>query len=238
MFLLSGHLLGIASEARDRAAEAVKAAPDNPTKDATVALIMAAAASEGFSNEAAALVQAARRAPPDRYQLTPQLEVFADALTELEEGKGSIRLKYLMASFTLSGRTFDKGAQPYQDFGLLVNLRDYHMHLKPRDAFVMKGGTLELDQPGFVDALMNRGLAWADPPGTRIIASWLNRLQTDRMAAWAWSEEQVAAAPTPASPAREAPGPAARRSCEQDDRIATLSARAARGEPLFEENQR
>src|SRR5712664_3355759 len=52
-----------------------------------------------------------------------------------EEAHDSLPLKYLIASQTLSGSAFKKGEKTYQDFAILVHLRNDLMHVKPRDAF-------------------------------------------------------------------------------------------------------
>jgi hypothetical protein len=54
MYSLSGQLLGIASQARDRANETVEANPAATPSDATVAIIFSAAATEAFINEVSA----------------------------------------------------------------------------------------------------------------------------------------------------------------------------------------
>ena len=94
-------------------------------------------------------------------------------------------LKYLMASQTLSGTTFDKGANPYQDFATLVNLRNDLMHLKPRDTFLEPGNgqTLTIQPPKYIRALQQRGLAHTPPEMVNI--SWFHMIQKDAMAGWA-----------------------------------------------------
>src|SRR5439155_18734314 len=91
--------------------------------------------------------------------LSLPLHAFADALQEIEESRGSLSLKYLIASQTLSGATFDKGSNPYQDFAILINLRNDLMHLKPRDSFLQpENGPLEIQPPRYIKGLQQRGL--------------------------------------------------------------------------------
>jgi hypothetical protein len=143
MFLLSSHLLGIAYDARDRAVETAKASPDDTHRDATVAIILSAAAAEGFINEASALVsQMSKPGGVLPYKVTPQMAAFGSVLKDLEEGRASPRAKYLAASWLLSGQPFDEGRNPFQDFATLIRLRDDLMHLKPKDSFRMEGGPL------------------------------------------------------------------------------------------------
>ena len=108
---------------------------------------------------------------------------FADAWDEIERHHGSIRLKYLVASQTLSNIMFDKGKNPFQDFDLLFKLRDGHMHLKPQDTEPVKEGTVYVTKPpGYIQALTTRGLASKVEAGVSM--SWLNRVQTAEMADW------------------------------------------------------
>jgi hypothetical protein len=50
------------------------------------------------------------------------LSDLASILEEIETNRGSIQLKYLWTKKILTGTTYDKGAQPYQDFDLLCRL--------------------------------------------------------------------------------------------------------------------
>jgi hypothetical protein len=93
-------------------------------------------------------------------------------------------LKYLIASQTLSGIMFNKGTNPFQDFALLITLRNDLMHLKPKDQLEQADdGTPSLRAPGYITSLQQRGLAQA--VDQRVMMSWFNILQTPEMAAWA-----------------------------------------------------
>jgi hypothetical protein len=166
--------------------------PEMFASDATVAIIMAAAAAEGFINELADVVQAEEGAPAN-YFVLPGLSTFTRAHEQLEKAHGRTTDKYLAASECL-GRRFDRGGQPYQDFATLMRLRDVHMHLRNLD----RDGPVEIpsgEEPiitilppegriGFIRGLQQRGLTWkADE--AQFGASWLTLLQTKEMADWA-----------------------------------------------------
>jgi hypothetical protein len=186
MFVHSGFLWRTACEARDRAVVAVRENPQVWPADTIVSIVLAAAAAEAFINELTELVALQRDAAYRRTNpISPSLRAFADALQAIEESHGSLVLKYLMASQTLSGSTFDKGCNPYQDFATLINLRNDLMHLKPRDTFLepVDGLPGSIQPPRYIKGLQQRGLAHTPPKPVGM--SWLNMLQTAQMSVWA-----------------------------------------------------
>jgi hypothetical protein len=186
LFVHSGFLWGTACEARDRAVVAVRENAQVWPADTIVSIVLAAATTEAFINELTELVALQRDAAHRRTNpISLPLRAFADALQEIEESRGSLALKYLIASQTLSGSTFDRGANPYQDFATLINLRNDLMHLKPRDTFLEPDNGLPgvIQPPRYIRGLQQRGLAHTPPEGVGM--SWLNMLQTAQMAVWA-----------------------------------------------------
>jgi hypothetical protein len=182
----SGLLWLTACQARDRALFASRDSAQVWPSDTIVCIVLAAATTEAFINELTDLVALQRDAAYRRTNpISVPLRAFADALQEIEEARGSLTLKYLIASQTLSGCTFDKGCNPYQDFDTLVKLRNDLMHLKPRDAFVEPedGGPFRVQPPRYIKSLQQRGLGHIPPAGVSI--SWVNILQTAQMAVWA-----------------------------------------------------
>jgi hypothetical protein len=95
-------------------------------QDALVAVLFSAATLEAFMSQA---VHAAEQWA----HLHPRIKAFADFLAELDEREvgASLKAKYNMAHWVLCGQPFDKGRSPYQDFDLLVDLRNLVIHLKP-----------------------------------------------------------------------------------------------------------
>ncbi|MGB2985248.1 MAG: hypothetical protein WBE26_05140, partial [Phycisphaerae bacterium] len=99
----------------------------------------------------------------------------AAALEEVESSRGSVKLKYLMAKTILSGRPYDKGRQPWQDFDLLFSIRDAIVHNKPQK--------MGQDTHKIVAALASRGLCERETPTVK--SSWLSRITTRSVARWA-----------------------------------------------------
>jgi len=58
-----------------------------------------------------------------------------------EESHAPIESKYHLASLVLTGHVFDKGVQPFQDFKILVDLRNLVVHTKPGEAIRQKEPT-------------------------------------------------------------------------------------------------
>lgn len=193
MYAHSGSIWRTACQARNRAAAAVEENSETWPEDTIVAIVLAAAATEAFINELAESIAIHRDSPyRPSDSISAQTRACADALQEIEESRGSLTLKYLIASQTLSGSTFEKGTNPYQDFVTLIKLRNDLMHLRPQDSFLdpkegMPG--LILEPPKYIKALQQRGLARTPPHGKGGI-SWFNLLQTREMAAWACETAQ------------------------------------------------
>jgi hypothetical protein len=103
-------------------------------RDPLTAIVFSAATLEAFINEAAML--AAQR-PNPHFSPTPppSVRIFADLLDEVERSRGSIQLKFLLAKSIFTGESYNKGTQPYQDFDLLIRLRNELVHLRPKENF-------------------------------------------------------------------------------------------------------
>ena len=184
-FIHSLYVLELAYEVRDRARDLAARDPSKSANDATAALLLAAAAIEGFINEI--MVVGPQRTMPMEVaeQVGYERYVAASRVVEvIERGRGPTELKYMMASQVLSGRMFDKGSAPFQDVMTLFDLRNMIMHLKvvPQNVQVIKtsdGDRVSSEMPGKIRTLQTRGLA------RNVKGSWFAVLQTYEMAAWA-----------------------------------------------------
>lgn len=183
LFLHSAHLWRTAYEARNRAIAAATKNPNDAPTDTASAIVLSAASAEAFINELTECVALAA-AGPAAASLSDKLRNLSSVLEEIESSRGSLTLKYLLAAQTLTGKSFDKGANPYQDFAVLVALRNDLMHLKPRDKLVSIGPQdAAMEIPKYIVGLQQRGIARS--PDTGVLMSWFNRLQTAAMAEWA-----------------------------------------------------
>lgn len=134
------------------------------------AILLSCAALEGYINETSALLNEM----PDMTEGKPKAKAFADILSEAEANRASIRLKYLLALPILTGETFDKGANPYQDFDLLFAIRDEIMHYK------LEKVTNEPHR--IVKRMRTKGLT-KETPGSP--STWLVKIATAEAARWA-----------------------------------------------------
>jgi hypothetical protein len=148
-----------------------------------VAIILSAAAAEAFISELAEHISLCL-AYANAGTVSPQVTAMAQAVNQVEDEKGGVLLKYLVASYMLSGQMMKRGEQPFQDFKALYTLRNDLMHFKPREKITGEAGTqLEQRFEGkFYGNLQQRGLMRKEP---HAIESWFDLLQTKEMAEWA-----------------------------------------------------
>lgn len=183
--IVSHHSFAIwraAAEARERVTVAAAVTPGASTFDAIVAAILAASSTEAFINELPESIETYRRMAPEMVpRVDPRFWALSDVLAELEASRGSVAAKFLMAAHVL-GRPYDRGANPFQDFELLVTLRNEVLHLKPRDRFIESENRIQF--PKFATSLQQRGLL-KQHGGGRVLSSWFSDIQTPELAAWA-----------------------------------------------------
>jgi hypothetical protein len=148
--------------------------------EALVAIVFAAASLEAFINEAAELASIID-VPGE---VTPtSVKTFASTAEEVGTGRGSIRLKFLLAKAAFQGETYDKGTQPYQDFNSLVDLRNALVHLKPRDKIIIQDGTLSVEVPSVINGLRSRKILAEFGP--KSFVTWTALISTRAVARWA-----------------------------------------------------
>lgn len=134
------------------------------TPHAFPAYVCAVAAIEAFINERL-MSRLARAAFPD------------SALWDLEESLETMRLaaKLVVVPRLLFGRSFDRGAQPFQDFALLIKVRNTVVHF-----------TMEMKPPSYIRILSERGIALtavAAPEGADY--AWPHKLSSTEGIRWA-----------------------------------------------------
>jgi hypothetical protein len=142
---------------------------------------------EAFVNEVGEMAGRGANLPVSGVAAIDQLRDLSATLTEIEASKGPVQLKYQITSKILSGRTFDKGAQPFQDFADLMRLRDDLVHLRHRD---------RTDADGYISPssavarmLQQKGLTYSPGGGPTDLPggmSWLNEIETAGVATWAY----------------------------------------------------
>jgi len=182
MFGNLGVLWAATRETRDRTISFLEQHPHGLPSDAFVTVIMAAITSEAFINE---LAESAKLHSIN-HKITPQLQAFIDTQQEIEAERGSLKLKYQMAAIALSGKSLDRGAKTFQDFSMLVTVRNDLVHYKPTTDKWVPSGTGDgekVQPPKYVTALQQRGIARKPANGANW--PWLMSIQTAEMAKWA-----------------------------------------------------
>jgi hypothetical protein len=151
--------------------------------DALVAIVFSAMTLEAFINEFGDLAASPLASSPEN---PASINMAGTALKELAKSRAPVQLKYLWAKWILSGQQYDKGIQPYQDFKILIDVRNEIVHIKRLDLYeVTPAGTNPLIQPPFIESLDGRGIL-ADVSGVTPEASWMERLQCLVSARWAF----------------------------------------------------
>lgn len=112
------------------------------------------------------------------------LRDFVNALTEVEDEHGSVKLKYLLAFRTLTGTSLNSGALLYQDLGLLIKVRNKLAHIRPLDGLTydIATNTQEFYPAEILKNLEGR-CDFRHEKDTQ--TSWLNQLETADVAKWA-----------------------------------------------------
>ena len=147
--------------------------------DALEAIVFSVVALEGFMNEAAEL--ASQPAPLVIASLPPAVKAFARLTEEVEQS--NLKLKFLLARHVFTGETYDTGALPFQDFALLVDLRNSLVHYRSLESFdVDQNGVPTFTPAKILDRLRSKQiLAEQDPT---VAASWLLIVATVAVARW------------------------------------------------------
>jgi hypothetical protein len=173
-YIHAGHLFDIAN----RAAGEKNSDSDSPL----IAMMFSVLALEAFINESGVLAQMVPTS--ERQQL---IEGFSSVMKELEERKESLLIKYHMGLLVFTGSTWDEGALPFQDFKLLIAIRNSIVHMKA-DKWDVKVRHDKSDPerdikqyPKFIGMLQRRGII--DMPAES--TSWLKIVTQPKVAKWA-----------------------------------------------------
>jgi hypothetical protein len=151
--------------------------------EALVSLMFASLSIETFMNE---LVYHADVKSTGKAHPLPSLQTFADVLTEMEQSKAPITSKILMGKFILSGESFDKGKNPYQDFALLVRLRNEITHQKAYEEFRVEDGKPAYKKRNILESFSGMNvLGKAYYQNQEVVTNWLDEISTRAMAVWA-----------------------------------------------------
>jgi len=130
MYVNAGSLFKNAVEVCD---ESAASPPIQARRDALVAIVLATISTEAFINELhhGAETQSGPTAPG-------WINALGDVLDEAETSRASIESKYQLARIILTGQPFERGASPFQDFALLISVRNLIVHARPQEAKIQK----------------------------------------------------------------------------------------------------
>ncbi|MGA8491451.1 MAG: hypothetical protein WB711_13580 [Terriglobales bacterium] len=111
-----------------------------------------------------------------------------------EDSHASIESKYHLARLVVTGQVFDKGTQPFQDFALLVNLRNIVVHARPHDVIREQASSgispaedkiiRQLEQRGVIKSPSRPKGNWGGEKVT-LITNLLDELSLQSVGQWA-----------------------------------------------------
>lgn len=141
--------------------------------DALVAIVFATSTLEAWISQTIFIAKKWTKKPPKI------IEVFANLLGEFDskETSASLKTKYFMSHWVICGKRLDRGAEPYQSFDLLVDIRNSLIHLKPDKVSIDK-------IPKLLPPLKSKGLiSDFDPKALR--KCWVHYISNPHIAKWA-----------------------------------------------------
>lgn len=188
MLPVAGNLFEVAKAAYGRTKDAPSDRAAGHVADALTAIVFSAVALEAFINEAGRFAAL----PPVPGETIPgSVSAFAALAEEIEESRGPLNLKFLLAKHFFTGQPYDKGVPPYQDFDLLIRLRNALVHPKPEEKFEFDAERrlLVATPHSLVARLRSKNiLAEFEPDIPASLISWLGTRAVARWACNAASE--------------------------------------------------
>ena len=184
MFINSGCLLGMAKQAYERAKLAAKHDRSHESLDPLISIVFGAAAGEAFINEIGELAAQPAGSFPGFGPEPEGVQNVARLLSEVEDARGTTNLKFLLAKLALSGQPFDRGTNPYQDFAILIELRNSLMHLKFDRIESLNINEVRIHHPPVISKLRSKSVLAQFDSGENTAASWLLKVSTPAVARW------------------------------------------------------
>jgi hypothetical protein len=177
-FIHFHQLLSIACESAAQARQRVAGERDFVNNTPLIAVAFAAAACETCLNEIAMAARLAR---------TTESLAFYELMEELEHSRVGIKAKFMLAKRLLTGSSYKKGEQPFQNFALLENARNQLVHGKLSGAQFTRDhdGLLVEKEADLLTQMRSLNVLADFPNDPNIVAGTLVRLSTPAVAAWA-----------------------------------------------------
>jgi len=108
-----------------------------------------------------------------------EVSTFAQMMGDADDDHASIDFRVRLAHWIMTGRMMDRGSQPYQDFTLLISLRNDLVHTRPNKLFAYGKTTMEEAHGRLLNKFRNKNILADD-----YIASWTHLVQTRAVAEW------------------------------------------------------
>jgi hypothetical protein len=173
-FFSAAHLFSIGHAALERLKDAPERDSGNP--DACVAILFAAASLEAFANEVGYLAR-------EPLQANPEIRSLGDLFEELEFS-ASIQSKFLLLRALIAKRPYDKGTSPYQDFSLLIALRNELVHRKA-ERYEVDAADAPLTSNTLLDRLRSKNITAEPRAGPNQVWGLFLAIETRAVARWA-----------------------------------------------------
>ena len=169
------HIWDIAADAAKRATDVKAANPGACTSDSVSAILVAATATEAFINELSHMLSTldalGKQAPPTT---SVDWKAIGELLEQLENSHVQVTVKYLLASILLPKDALRKDDLPYQDFDMLIDIRNDFAHPKA-----------QVRPPKYFDTFVNRKWTYNAKTDEVQLAGWMFQLETPEVARWA-----------------------------------------------------
>ena len=165
----------IAADAAKRASEVKVANTDAITSDTVSAIIISATATEAFINELSHMLITMDMLGRITIPTIPvDWKGIGEFLEQLEEAHAPVVAKYLLSSILLPKNSLRKGEQPYQDFNMLIDMRNDFVH--PRS---------QTGEPKYFKKFVDKGWVYNKKTDKIKLVGWMNQLRTPQIARWA-----------------------------------------------------
>jgi len=168
--LEAGVLFGIAIDA----IREIKVHPrTGGQRSALISIVFSVIALESFINEMTEHAQNMGSSQP------AEVEVFAQMMGDAEEDHASLDFRLRLAHWILTRKAMDRGGQPYQDFALLIGLRNDLVHTRPNKLFTWGKTTNEEVHARLLKRFRDKNIL-----AEEYSASWTQLVQTRAVAEW------------------------------------------------------
>ncbi len=169
----TGQIFSIAKEAYNKSISQTQ--QNKPSDDALVAIVFAVLTLEAVMSQVIHMAKSFAK-------MSPKIDMFADFLNQLDSARTNLKDKYFLAHWLLCDKKLSRGAKLYQDFSLLIDIRNALVHLKP-DKVSVKNKIDNLLKRLDDRNLLSEGFLPRYKSGERAI--WVFYISNSNVAKWA-----------------------------------------------------